>query len=817
MPDQHQPAAGLPPPLTADAVVQRCDPAELGFATTADVAADLQRVGQERALSALEFGARIPHEGFNLYVLGNPGTNRHEVTLEILHREARRKKPATDWCYVNNFSDPQKPRGLALPAGVGLKLKLDVERLIEDLRASIPSAFESENYRNRRAEIDQALEDRNRQAMEAIQKEAEQSNLGLLPTPHGFALAPIRDGAVLGEKDFDKLPAEEQQRIEKDIERLTDRLREHFEDVPNWHKEKREQIRALDANVTNMAVGALISSLREGYKDLPAVVEFLDALKADVIEMAQQFRVSEDQDNLPPGMRIDTSHLFRRYEVNVLVSAENTDEAAVVYESNPTHQNLVGHIEHTQQFGNLVTDFTMIRAGALHRASSGYLVLDADKVLMQPFAWDALKRALKNREVRIESVAQLLSLMSAETLEPDPMPLNVKVALVGNRLLYYLLCQLDPDFPQLFKVAADFEDRIPRSAENVPLYGRMLATIVQRKGLLPFSAAAIARVIEESSRNAGDTAKLSAGVERIADLLSEADFLARERRADAADKQDVDLAVQRRTQRLDRLRTETLEAIERNMIHVRTTGERAGQVNGLSVIQLGEFAFGQPARITATVRLGEGRVIDIERESELGGSIHSKGVLILSSLLGARYCRELPLSLSASLVFEQSYGGVDGDSASVAEFVALVSAIAGIPVKQSLAVTGSIDQHGRVQAIGGVNQKIEGFFDVCNARELTGSQGVLIPADNVQHLMLRADVVRAITAGRFQVYPLEHIDQAISLLTGCDAGERDEAGAFPVNSVNRGVENALRSMADQRRKFSARPAKDKRRKPKVSE
>ena len=817
MPAQHQPAAGLPPALTADAVVQRCEPAALGFATTADVAADLHLVGQERALSALEFGARIPHEGFNLYVLGNPGSNRHEVTLEILHQEARRKEPATDWCYVNNFSDPQKPRGLPLPAGIGLQLKQDVARLIEELRTSIPAAFESENYRNRRAEIDQALEDRNKQAMESIQQDAEKSDLGLLPTPHGFALAPIRDGAVLAEKDFDELPAKEQQRIEKDIERLTDRLREHFENVPNWHKEKRKQIRALDANVTNMAVGALISSLRDSYKELPAVVEFLDALKADVIEMAQEFRIPEDQGNLQPGMRTDTTRLFRRYEVNVLVSAENTDEVAVVYESNPTHQNLVGHIEHTQQFGNLVTDFTMIRAGALHRASSGYLVLDADKLLMQPFAWDALKRALKNREVRIESVAQLLSLMSAESLEPDPMPLDVKVALVGNRLLYYLLCQLDPDFPQLFKVAADFEDRIPRSEENVPLYGRMLATIVQRKGLLPFSAAAIARVIEESSRNAGDSDKLSAGMERVTDLLSEADFLARERQADAADKQDVDQAVQRRTHRLDRLRTETLEAIERNTIHVRTAGERVGQVNGLSVIQLGEFAFGQPARITATVRLGEGRVIDIERESKLGGSIHSKGVLILSSLLGARYSRDLPLSLSASLVFEQSYGGVDGDSASVAEFVALVSAIAGIPIKQSLAVTGSIDQHGRVQAIGGVNQKIEGFFDVCNARGLTGSQGVLMPADNVQHLMLREDVVQAIAAGRFQVYPLERVDQAISLLTGCDAGDRDATGAFPVNSVNRSVENALRSMADRRRKFAARPAKNKRRKPKVSE
>jgi lon-related putative ATP-dependent protease len=472
-----------------------------------------------------------------------------------------------------------------------------------------------------------------------------------------------------------------------------------------------------------------------------------------------------------------------------------------VYESNPTHQNLIGHVEHTQQYGNLVTDFTMIRAGALHRANAGYLIVDAERLLVQPFAWDALKRALKNREVKIESVAQLLSLMSAESLEPDPMPLDVKVALVGDRRLYHLLSQLDPDFPQLFKVAADFGDRIPRAGENVALYGRMLATVVREKKLLPFSSEAIARVIDESARNAGDAEKLDACIAQVTDLLCEADFLARERGSDQADARDVDTAAKNRVYRRDRLSSEVLEAIERNTIHVRTAGRRTGQVNGLSVVQLGDFAFGQPSRITATVRLGDGRVIDIERETELGGAIHSKGVLILSSLLGARYARDVPLSLSASLVFEQSYGGVDGDSASVAEFVALVSAIADLPVEQRFAVTGSVDQHGRVQAIGGVNQKIEGFFDVCRARDLTGDQGVLIPADNVQHLMLRRDVVEAIDAGRFSVYPLTQVDEAIALLTGREAGARDAAGNFPAGSVNAAVEEALRKMADRRRRF----------------
>jgi lon-related putative ATP-dependent protease len=794
--------ANAPVALSADEVIRRSDPGELGFATTTEVDTDVRLVGQERALRALEFGARIPHDGFNLYVLGAPGNNRHDVTKEILSREARRQEPPTDWCYVNNFRDPQNPKGLELPAGIGLKFKKDVARLIEDLRASIPAAFETEDYRNRRAEIEQDFEDRNQQAMEKIQQEAESAGLALLPTPHGFALAPIREGAVLGEKDFDALPAGDQEQIEKDIARLTDSLRQHFESVPNWHKEKRERIRELDANVTNLAVGALISALRESYTDLPVVVEHLDDLKAEVIEGAKDFRIPEEQDNLPPPMRVDTSRLFRRFEINVLVTGR--DESPVIIESNPTHQNLVGHIEHTQQYGNLITDFTMIRPGALHRANSGYLILDAEKVLMQPFAWDALKRALKNREVKIESVAQMLSLMSAETLEPDPMPLKIKVALVGNRMLYYLLSELDPDFPQLFKVAADFETRIPRTDKNVPLYGRMLATIVRQKGLLPFSAEAIARVIDESSRTAGDSDKLSAGVAQVTDLLCEADFVARERGAGQAEAEDVDQAVKSRTYRSDRVQSEVLEAIDRNTIHVRTEGARPGQVNGLSVMQLGDFAFGQPSRITATVRLGEGRVIDIERETELGGAIHSKGVLILSSLLGARYARDLPLSLSASLVFEQSYSGVDGDSASVAEFVALVSAITEIPVQQRFAVTGSLDQHGRVQAVGGVNQKIEGFFDVCSARGLTDDQGVLIPADNVQHLMLRQDVIDAVARGKFGIYPLKDVDDAITLLTGITAGVRNAAGEFPPDCVNARVEQALQAMAKRRREFGAK-------------
>lgn len=781
-----------------------CDPAELGFATTADVEPLAGVVGQQRALDALKFGARMAGDGFNLYVLGSPGSQRHDLVRAFLAEESAGRAPPADWCYVHNFDDPQKPRGIVLPAGRGTQLRTDMSQLLEDLQASIPAAFESENYRNRRAEIEQEFHDRHRQGLEAIQSEAESAKLGLIPTPHGFAIAPVKDGRVLEQEEFGALPEKERSRAEEAIGRLSDKLKHHLEQLPVWNKDRRRIVKDLDRQVTMLAVGALIDQVRRAYTDFPAVVAYLDAVQRDVLDNAQQFLTEGEGESPPPMLALEHQVLFRRYEVNVVVNNAGTEGAAVVYESNPTLSNLVGRVEHTAQFGALVTDFTMVRPGALHSANGGYLILDADKVLLNPLSWEGLKRALTHREVRVESLAQAFSLVSTQSLEPDPMPLDVKVVLIGNRLLYYLLCELDQEFLQLFKVAADFEDYVARSPENVRLYGRMLATMGQQRQLLAFTASAIARIIEESSRAAADGERLSTHLRGLADLLSEADFWCRDRKAAAVERQDVDRAVSERTRRLDRIRKEMQEAIRRNTIRIRTDGAEIGQVNGLSVLQLGEVAFGQPSRISATVRLGDGRVVDIEREAELGGAIHSKGVMILSSYLGSRYATDAPLSLAASLVFEQSYGGVEGDSASVAELAALLSAIARIPLRQDLAVTGSVDQLGNVQAVGGVNQKIEGFFDICSARGLTGRHGVLIPADNVQHLMLRDDVVEAVAAGNFHVYALVHIDDGLALLSGIPAGERTADGAFAEGSFNEAIEAALRALARQRREFRGR-------------
>lgn len=796
--------SGAPTALTVGQVLRRCDPSDLGFDSTTDVEPLVGIFGQSRALQALEFGARMDGDGFNIYVLGTPGSQRHSVVSHFLEHESRSKPQPIDWCYVNNFEDEQKPKGLALPAGHGKRLKRDVQQLVEDLQASIPAAFESENYRNRRAEIEEEFNEKNKSAQESVQAEAEKEGLGLTPTPQGFAIAPIRDGKPLSEEEFRELPDEERERTQEAIARLSEKLGAYFENLPSLHLERRRRVRELEKNVTMFAVGSLIEDLRGRYEESERVIDFLNSVQQDVIDNTQDFGVGEGQTEIAfPGMQPEPKQRFRRYEVNVLVDNGSTEGAPVVYESNPNYQNLVGRVEHGSQFGTLVTDFTMIRPGALHKANGGYLILDVEKILTQPYAWDGLKRAIQDREIAIESLGQMLSIVSTQGVEPDAMPLSVKVVLIGNRQLYYLLCQLDSDFPQYFKVAADFEDRIPRSDENLQLYSRMLASIIHDKSLRPFGACGIARVIDESSRWVGDTEKLSARMRAITDLMSEADYCAGRREAENVEAADVDTAIEQRTFRQDRIRSDLQESVQRNMVHISTTGAAVAQVNGLSVLQMGDFSFGQPSRITATARLGSGKVVDIEREVELGGAIHSKGVLILSSYLGSRYTSDVPLSLGASLVFEQNYGGVDGDSASVAELVALLSAIADVPIRQSLAVTGSVDQHGVVQAIGGANQKIEGFFDVCNARGLTGEQGVLIPADNVQHLMLRRDVVDAIEAGKFAIYPLTVVDDAIALLTGRVAGERDADGKFQDGSVNAAVEDGLRELARKRRDFAA--------------
>ncbi|HEY5666394.1 MAG TPA: AAA family ATPase [Gammaproteobacteria bacterium] len=786
-------------PLPADRLYTHCDPALLGFETTEELETTDVVIGQNRALAALDFGVRVANRGYNLFVLGQPGSQRHRIVEEFLNSRSTGAEAPFDWCYLNNFDDDRKPIAIRLPAGRGLKLRDDLARLVDDLRGAIPSVFESEQHGSGIAEINEEFEDKVRASLEELQQKANESELSLVSTPHGFAIAPTSKGKLISDEDFERLPEDEKQRRKEAMEKMSEEMRRHIEQLPRWQKERRDKIRALHRELVGFAVDQLIDQVREGYGDFPRLIDYFGKLREDVIQNAQMFQ--DDGDGAPVAPGPAGASALSRYKVNLLVDHSGDERAPVIYENNPSIANLLGRVEHVAQFGALITNFTMILPGALHKANGGFLILDADRVLREPLAWSALKRALAGGEIKIESMGQLMSLVSTVSLEPEPIPSRLKVILIGERWVYYLLSAYDPEFSELFKVAADFEDRIDRSEENVGQYAQLLSSIARAEGLLPLTRAAVARTIEHGARILGDAEKLTTLLRDVADVVREANFWAGQESARTIDASHIEQAIDAQIQRLSRIRSEMQEEIRRSTVLIDTDGTEVAQINGLSVLQIGSFRFGKPSRITASVRVGDGTIVDIERETELGGPIHSKGVLILSSYLRSRYATDIPLSVSASLVFEQSYGGVEGDSASIAETCALLSAIAELPIRQSLAVTGSVNQRGTAQVIGGVNEKIEGFFDICKQRGLTGDQGVLIPKDNVQHLMLRRDVIEAVENGQFHVYPIASVDQAIELLTGVPAGALDEAGRFPPGSVNERVDTRLRLLAETRRQF----------------
>ena len=789
--------------LVPDVLYKRCDPAQLPFKTTAELEDLSEILGQPRAMEAVQFGLGMRRQGFNLFLFGSVGTGEYPAIRRLIEEKAAKEPTPPDCCYVNNFEHPEKPRVLQLPPGRGTILRDDIERLVEELRSAIPAAFEGENYRARRHVIEEEIKERREKALEGIAHQAEAKGVALLRTPTGLVLAPVRDKKVLDSDQVSQLSEEEAKKIEHDIAELHKKLEAAMRQVPDWEHEGREKIRQLSEEVTIFAVGHLIEEIRRKYVDLSEVSDFLSGMQRDIIENANEFLSPPEHPltalmGIPQPYVAKGSMFFRRYQVSLFVDHSANRGAPVIYLDHPTYQNLVEQVEYLAHLGALSTDFNLIRPGALHEANGGYLILDALKVIAQPYAWEALKRALRSGEIRIESLGQILSLVSTVSLEPQSIPLQVKVILLGERVLYYLLSRLDSEFNELFKVGADFDERMDRVPDNLLLYARLIATVAREEKMLPFDAGAVARIMEHSSRMAGDSEKLLTHQKSLTDLLRESDYWARSAGQQTVGTADVQRAIDGQIHRADRICKRLQEAILLGTVLIDTSGDRIGQVNGISVIDMGQFSFGNPCRITARVRMGKGEVIDIEREVELGGPIHSKGVLILSGFLNSRYVPDRPLSLSASLVLEQSYGAVEGDSASCAELYALLSAIAEVAIGQSLAVTGSVNQHGQVQAIGGVNEKVEGFFDVCNARGLTGKQGVIIPKSNIRHLMLRKDVVDAVQAGRFHVFAIDTIDEGIEILTGVPAGDRGPSGAFPLESINQKVEARLTDFAEKR-------------------
>lgn len=793
--------------LRPDELRRRYDPEALGFETSAEVEEVTVMIGQPRATAGLHFGIGMARDGYNIFALGAPGTGKRTFVLDALRRQARARPVPPDLCYVHNFEVPERPRLLRLPPGRGADFRRDVEELVQHLRATIAEALASESYQARRQRIEEEVKARPQQEIERLRQRAERSGIALVQAPEGVTVAATRDGAVLSEEAFERLPDDERRRVQAALKTFEEEIARILRQVPKWVRERHDRLEALRREVIHAAVDPVVEEAGRGYASVPGVVEYLEAVRGDVIEHAEELGAAEPSrpETLLDMLRRPGPESPRRYRVNVLIDHTDAEGAPVVYEDHPTYDNLLGRIEYAAQFGALVTDHTLIKAGALHRANGGYLVVEAHKLLQSPYAWDALKRALRSRRLRMESLGQALSLISTVSLEPEPAPLEVQVVLLGDPILYYLLSALDPDFGELFKVAADFDDAMTATPELVRDYTRLIATLARRSGLRPVHRTGIARLLEESARWAGHRDKLSARVALLRDLLLEADHWAGAEGAEAVTAAHVQRAIDAQVHRADRIRERLYEEIARRTLLIDTEEARVGQVNGLSVASLGHFSFGRPIRITARVRLGRGDVTDIEREVELGGPLHSKGVLILSGYLGARYVSDRPLALGATLVFEQSYSGVEGDSASAAELFALLSAIAETPLRQSLAVTGSVNQHGEVQAVDGINEKIEGFFDVCRARGLTGEQGVIVPAANVQHLMLRPDVIEAVAAARFHVHAIRTVDEGLELLTGLPAGERDASGAFPEESFNRRVESRLIQFAETWPLFGAAP------------
>ena len=792
-------------PLPPESLTVTFDFADQGTAPAERTTA----LGQERAMEAVALSTAIAAPGYNLFIMGPEGTGRQSAILRFLRERAQGEPTPPDWIYVHDFGQHRRPKAMSLPAGRGQELAQAMDSFIKDVREGVPALFDSEENQNRLRAIEEEFRAKPEEAFEVLREKAAKKNIALIRTPMGFGFAPMSGGEIIKPEVFNRMDEGERKRTQEEIEKLQEDLQVVVRQIPRWERARRAAIHELQSEITALGVGASLEIVVERFGDLPEILDYLEAVREDLIQNFQAIRAAEQaaaQSQGPAGLEatLEVGGSFERYKVNPVVSHLDGNGAPVVVEDNPTAFNLIGRVEHVARFGALVTGFSLIKAGALHRANHGYLVIDARKLLLQPFAWDALKRSLKAGAVTIEAPAESFSLIATVSLQPEAIAIDTKVVLIGERLLFYLLSELDPEFADLFKVVADFETETARTADAEAEFARDIVALTQQRKLLPFDASAVSEIMRRAVRMAGDRTKLSIHKRSLIDLMTEADYAARKDGAAGVAGAHVRSAVAAQITRLARIRDKDLEAIDRGIVLIETQGRALGQVNGLSVLQLGGFAFGRPSRITARVRLGGGKVIDIEREVKLGGPLHSKGVLILSGFLAGRYAVDRPLSLSATLVFEQSYGAVDGDSASSAELYAMMSALSGVSLRQNLAVTGSVNQVGQVQAIGGVNEKIEGFFDVCDKRGLSGTQGVLIPKANVDHLVLREDVVAAAAAGRFFIYPVETIDEGIALLTDREAGERDAEGRYPEGSINGLVEARLVAFATARQAFGAR-------------
>lgn len=787
--------------LTSDQLYRKCDASKFDFNSTADLEERLSALGQDRAIRAVELGVHIKSRGYNLFCLGPEGTGKTSLVQRVLEQEAKKRPTPDEWAYVYNFEEPYKPLAISFPAGTACDFAKDIDELIFELSTTLPALVESDEYKAALGIIRQKYKSKKEEYVNVLQRKAKGKRVSLLHMQMGLVVAPMKDGEVLSPDAFDELPDDEKQLIMDDLNAMQEEIENATQTLPHWEEKQKREIDALREKFVKSAVKEPIDTLREKYRKLPQATKFLRAIQKNILENVDEYvpepkaptNTNEDDplQALLSKVKQPEEDKFSKLKVNVIVKHKPDSGAPIVTLDHPTQGNLVGKVERIQQYGALLTDFTLIKGGALHRANGGFLLLDARKVLEQPFAWDSLKRAIASKCIKIEAPSEETSFTTI-SLDPQPIPLNIKVVLTGDFEIYDLLCERDPDFRDFFKVEADFGIIMDRNDENEIEYAKLIGSLSKKKGLRSLNKQAVARVIEYASRLAGSSHKLTAHISSIGDLLREADYWARQSKSKQIGKNHIDQAIDEQIYRSDRIKTEMLEQIDKGTILMDVQGERVGQINGLVVYDFSSYSFGKPARITTQVRIGKGDFVDIEREIAMSGPIHTKGVLILKSLLSNRFAKHMPLSLSASIVFEQSYGGVDGDSASSTEYYCMLSAITGVPIKQNIAVTGSINQFGEIQPIGGVNEKIEGFFDVCKHGGLTGTQGVIIPRTNIESLMLRSDILQAVDDGKFSIYAIDTVDDGIEILTGIKAGIPDAKGEYPKGTINRMVQDSLK-------------------------
>jgi lon-related putative ATP-dependent protease len=795
--------------LTADQLRHTVDPGQFDFQSTEELPPYEGIIGQERALKAISFGINIKSQGYHMYALGPVGTGKKTIIRKYLESDAKTKPVPDDWVYVNNFNDSDIPKALRLPAGKGREFRDDMDRLVEELKTEVPKAFETSEYQKERQDSKQEFNQRTQKFFEELEEKVKKAGFRLLQGADGIGIVAVVEGEALTAEKMEKLDEATLEKIRKRQKQLEEEIHKTMREAQKLQKEAKRKMMEIDRKAVSFAIDHFLDDLREKYGKVAGVVAFLDEVRISLLKHVNSFKqlkklaeASAEQQQFM-AMLQEQQVTFDEYRVNLIVDNSSTKGAPLVYEKNPTATNLIGRVEYVGRFGALITNFRMIKNGALHKANGGYLMLDAFELLTKPLAWETLKRALKNGEVVIESLEKSLGLLTTRTLEPEPIPLDVKVIIVGDPMLYYLLYSLDQDFPELFKVKADFDFRTPWTEESGKLYAHFIGNICREEDLKHFSPAGVSRVIEHSARLAEHQKKLITVFGDVVDIIRQASFWAEKKGVKLVSDTEVTKAIDEKVFRSNRIEKILQEMIEEETILIDTKDMVVGQLNGISVLQLGDYSFGKPSRITARTFVGSKGILNIDRETELGGPIHNKGSLILAGYLGGKYAEDIPLAFSASITFEQLYEGVEGDSASSSELYALLSSLSGFPLRQDLAVTGSVNQRGEVQAIGGANEKIEGFFDVCKARGLTGTQGLIIPASNVKHLMLHDEVVEAVRNGKFHIYSVATIDEGIALLTGKEAGEKMEDGMYPEGTVNWAVQQKIWELAAKVRAFSS--------------